>query len=73
MLLLGLSDTQWCVMESSNKERWLQLAELAAKERDPAKLIALVEEINRVLKEKEQLLKAARGIASRIPPSSTTD
>ena len=62
-------------MESSNKDRWLQLAELAAKERDPVKLIALVEEINRVLKEKEQLMKAARSTptSSRIPPGAPTD
>jgi hypothetical protein len=44
-------------MEGSNKERWLQLAELAAKEQDPVKLIELVEEINRVLQEKEQRMK----------------
>jgi hypothetical protein len=59
----------------SNKERWLQLAELAAKEQNPAKLIELVDEINRVLQEKEQLLKAVRGdpSSSRIPPGAPTD
>jgi hypothetical protein len=62
-------------MEGSNKERWLQLAELAAKEQDSGKLMELVEEINRVLQEKEQRVKAARGDpnSSRIPPGAPTD
>jgi hypothetical protein len=57
MLLPGLCDPRWCVVEGSNKERWLQLAELAAKEQDPVKLIELVEEIDRALEEKKQRLK----------------
>jgi hypothetical protein len=48
-------------MEGDIKQRWLQLAEVAAKEQDPVKLVALIEEINRILEEKEQRLKASRG------------
>lgn len=42
------------------KEQWLRLCELAAREQDPAKLLRLVEEINRLLQEKEQRLKVQR-------------
>ena len=48
-------------MQGEVKERWLQLAELAAKEQDPDKMVAIVEEINRILEEKERRLKALRG------------
>ena len=41
-------------------ERWRQLCELAEKEQDPKKLLELAEEINRLLEEKEQLLKKQR-------------
>jgi len=37
-----------------NRERWMQLAELAANEQDPKKLVALVEEINRLLEQKQK-------------------
>jgi hypothetical protein len=47
-------------MDGEKKERWLQLCELAASEQDPAKLLRLVEEINRLLQEKEQRLKTQR-------------
>ena len=63
-ILPGLSDASWCAMEGSIKERWLQLAELAAKEQDPVKLIELVEEINRALQEEEHRLK---GVAPGAP------
>jgi hypothetical protein len=33
-------------------ERWVELAKLAAQEQDPKKLLALAEEINRLLEEK---------------------
>jgi hypothetical protein len=38
-------------MKDDPKERWLELCALAAKEQDANKLIALVTEINRLLKE----------------------
>lgn len=42
------------------RERWMQLAELAAYEQDPDKLIELVKEINRLLDEKQNRLDHAR-------------
>jgi hypothetical protein len=39
-----------------NRERWKELAELAANEQDPKKLIALIQEINQLLAEKEKRL-----------------
>jgi hypothetical protein len=39
------------------KERWMELCEQAAKEKDSAKLSALVTEINRLLDEKTRRLK----------------
>ena len=45
-------------MYGAVKERWLELCELAAKEQDGKKLMVLVQEINRLLEEKEQRLKS---------------
>ena len=42
------------------KERWFELCELASKEQDAVKLLALVQEINRLLEEKEQRLKGQK-------------
>jgi len=53
------SENEGC-MEGAAKERWLQLCELAAKEQDSAKLLSLVREINRLLEEKDQRLKAKK-------------
>jgi hypothetical protein len=36
-----------------NKERWFQLAELAANEQDPQKLMEFVREINDLLEKKQ--------------------
>jgi hypothetical protein len=47
-------------MDTTTKERWFQLCELAAKEQDPKKLLSLIEEINRLLEEKEQRLKSKK-------------
>ncbi len=44
-------------MEGPEKERWLELRELAAGEQDPNQLLVLVQEINRLLEEKEERLK----------------
>jgi len=51
-----------CVVQS-NRERWMELAELAATEQDGAKLVALTNEIDRLLAEKQNRLDH-----SRIPP-----
>jgi hypothetical protein len=40
-----------------DNERWKELCALASTEQDPDKLLALVEEINRLLDEREQRLR----------------
>jgi hypothetical protein len=45
-------------MERESDERWKKLCAQAAVERDPAKLLALVEEINNLLEAREQSLDA---------------
>ena len=55
-------------MEGETKERWFQLAQLAAVEQDPEKLIVLVQEINRLLDEKEARLNQRRSGAGPIHP-----
>ena len=47
-------------MRGETKELWFKLCEQAAVEQDPARLLELVREINRLLEEKEQRLIAAR-------------
>ncbi len=44
-------------MQGKTKEQWFQLCQLAAVEQDPAKMLMLVQEIGRLLKEKEAWLK----------------
>jgi hypothetical protein len=39
-----------------NRERWMELCELASTEQDPEKLQALVQEINRLLDAKQERL-----------------
>jgi len=39
-----------------NRERWMELAELASREQDPQKLMELVTEINQLLAEKQERL-----------------
>lgn len=43
-------------MEGAVKERWIELCELITKEQDPKKFLALIEELNRLLGDKEQRL-----------------
>ena len=40
-----------------NKESWMELCELAAQEKDPSKLMALIGEIDRLLESKEQSVR----------------
>jgi hypothetical protein len=47
-------------MDGASKDRLMQLCELASTERDSKRLLELVEEINRVLDERELRLKAWR-------------
>ena len=44
-------------MKGGKKERWQELCELAAKEQDADKLSELVEEIDRMLEEKQDRLR----------------
>jgi hypothetical protein len=48
-------------MDGDTKERWLELCEQAAVEPDPVKMLQLIEEINRLLQEKEEVLRKLRG------------
>jgi hypothetical protein len=43
-------------MQGETKERWRQLAEQAAIEQDPVKMLSLITEINELLSEKEERL-----------------
>jgi hypothetical protein len=44
-------------MPGNEKERWMELCELAAQEKDPNKLMEFIAEINRLLDTREQRLK----------------
>ena len=44
-------------MKGQTKERWQALCEQAADEKDPARLVQLADEINRLLTDKEERLK----------------
>ena len=47
-------------MQGKTKERWIQLCEQAAFEQDPKRLVELVEEIDKMLGEKEQRLQSQK-------------
>jgi hypothetical protein len=47
-------------MKGPVKERWMHLCEQASVEQDTEKLTVLIQEINRLLEEKEQRLKNLR-------------
>ncbi len=47
-------------MHGERKEQWRVLCEQAATEQDPEKLLKLMEEINRLLVEKERRINAKR-------------
>ena len=51
-------------MQGKVKEQWVQLCEQAAAEQDVDKLLAMVEEINRMLYEKERRLQRSEADAS---------
>jgi hypothetical protein len=44
-------------MQGNKKEHWMGLCEQAAQEQDPEKLMLLVQEITRLLDEKQERLK----------------
>ena len=43
-------------MQGQTRDRWVELCEQAATEKDPLRLLQLVEEINKLLSEKEERL-----------------
>ena len=48
-------------MQGEKAEQWRALCERAAVEQDPQKLVRMIEQINRLLGEKEQRLLQSRG------------
>ena len=52
-------------MLGQNRERWMELCELASKEQDPEKLLKLVQQINQMLEEKQNRLDEMRKNAGR--------
>ena len=51
-------------MQGPKRERWFQLCQRAAVERDPAKMLVLITEINDLLQEKEKRREAERNVNS---------
>jgi len=49
-------------MQGESGNKWRELCEKAAVERDPQKLMDLIDEINQMLEEKEQRLTQAQKI-----------
>lgn len=54
-------------MKGKVKERWMHLAEQAAIEQDPRKLLDLVREINDILDEKQKRLEAQAAMKNPLP------
>jgi len=54
-----LKEEKFHSMQGEKKERWMNLCEKAAQEQDPEKLMSLVQEITRLLDEKQERLKKA--------------
>jgi len=52
-------------MQGETKERWIQLCEQAAVEQDDEKLMKLIQEITRMLDDKDERLKRAQSIGSK--------
>jgi hypothetical protein len=55
-------------MQGEKKERWMELCALAAVERDPEKLLALVEEIDRLLQERQDKVEKPHPSPNSAPP-----
>jgi hypothetical protein len=58
-------------MQGEKKERWRHLAEQAAIEQDPVKMLRLITEINELLAEKEERLIRARVRNESDTPAKT--
>ena len=59
------------IMDPEKKDRWIQLCELASKEQNPETLLQLVQEINRLLDERDQTLKMVRNSSSTTESGSS--
>jgi hypothetical protein len=55
------------VWDNNNKESWTELCDLAAQEKDPTKLMALIGEIDRLLEAKQQRVTKAPDIVPENP------
>jgi hypothetical protein len=55
------------IMVWNNKEGWMELCELAAQEKDPTKLMALIGEIDRLLEAKQQRVTKAPDLVAENP------
>jgi hypothetical protein len=53
----GLPDWRFHTMQGNVKEHWMELCEKATVEQDSEKLMALIQEINRMLEKKEDRLR----------------
>jgi hypothetical protein len=62
-----LDPPEGTIMVSDNKERWMELCELAAQEKDPTKLMALIGEVERLLETKEQSVRKAPSSVAENP------
>ena len=58
-------------MMGQKKEEWMKLCERAANEQDPAMLMELVAEIDRLLEERQNRLKA-RLTGHKVDPEPST-
>ena len=52
-------------MQGKTKERWMELCEQAAVEQDAEKLMRLIDEITRMLDDKDERLKRAQSTGSK--------
>lgn len=57
-------------MQGKTRERWQELCEQAANEKDPRKMLELVEEINRLLGIKYDRISHADGTLPKISKDS---
>ena len=56
-------------MQGETGERWRKLCEQAAVEKDPQRLVELIEEINRLLESKEERLLRGQAPAKQLRAS----
>ena len=61
----GIPDWRRLAMQGETKERWMELCEQAAVEQDADKLMKLIQEITRMLDDKDERLKRAQSIGSK--------